>query len=41
MVDEFFCCCVVGGGGAVISGLQETFGEATRRDDVKAIVLTG
>ncbi|KAJ4708460.1 Peroxisomal fatty acid beta-oxidation multifunctional protein [Melia azedarach] len=25
----------------IISGLQETFGEATRRDDVKAIVLTG
>lgn len=28
-------------GGAVIAGLKEKFDEATRRNDVQAIVLTG
>ena len=32
-IDEFWC--------AVIAGLKEKFDEATRRNDVKAIVLTG
>lgn len=33
--------CVEFGGDAVIAGLKEKFDEATRRNDVKALVLTG
>ena len=33
LLNEFWC--------AVIAGLKERFDEATRRNDVKSIVLTG
>lgn len=33
--------CVEFDGDAVIAGLKEKFDEATRRNDVKALVLTG
>jgi enoyl-CoA hydratase/3-hydroxyacyl-CoA dehydrogenase len=37
----FVIDCVEFDGDAVIAGLKEKFDEATRRNDVKALVLTG